>query len=128
MPMSTPQYRLEKVWKICEAPTETVTILEGVDLTVEAGDELAVVGASGSGKSTLLHLLGALDEPTRGVLTFEGHDLAAMNDLANAQFRNRRLGFVFRFHHMLPDFSTFENVALQALMSGMSLTPAFVKA
>lgn len=119
-----PQYCLEKVWKICEAQTDTVTILAGVDLTIMPGEQLAVVGASGSGKSTLLHLMGALDAPTRGEVHFENMDLARISGDEKARLRNQRLGFVFQFHHLLPEFSTVENVAMQALIAGMPRTKA----
>lgn len=80
---------------------------------------MAIVGASGSGKSTLLHLLGALDIPSSGSLLFEGQSLPDLNAEGKAHFRNRKLGFVFQFHHLLPEFSTVENVAMQALIAGM---------
>lgn len=123
-----PQYSLENVWKICETQTDTVTILSGVDLTIERGEQLAVVGASGSGKSTLLHLMGALDKPSRGRLLFEGADLATVSGKDMAHIRNRRMGFVFQFHHLLPEFNTVENVAMQALIGGMPRSEAFAKA
>ncbi len=124
----TKQYCLEKVWKVCKTPREDVTILSGVDLEVTAGSSVAIVGASGSGKSTLLHLLGALDTPTEGRVCFEGQDLTLMNDAEKAAFRNRRVGFVFQFHHLLPEFSTLENVAMQSLLAGLSKAEAFAKA
>lgn len=123
-----PQYCLEQVWKSCEGPTETVTILRGVDLTVRAGEQIAVTGASGSGKSTLLHLMGALDSPSSGKVLFEGQDLAAMNANEKARWRNRRIGFVFQFHHLLPEFTTQENVAMQALIAGMPRAEAMARA
>jgi len=94
-------------------------ILKGLNLTVQAGESVAIVGASGSGKSTLLHLLGALDVPTKGRIVFDGVDLAALLPDAKAQVRNSKLGFVFQFHHLLPEFTTEENVAMQALIAGM---------
>lgn len=113
------QYQLENVGKTCAGPVETITILKNVNLSVRAGESLAVIGASGSGKSTLLHLLGALDTPSSGKLLFENRDLTAMTPSAKACFRNRKLGFVFQFHHLLPEFSTRENVAMQALIAGV---------
>lgn len=125
---SARQYLLEDVWKSCQGPTETVTILRGISLQVDAGDQLAVVGASGSGKSTLLHLMGALDSPTKGRVLFEGTDLAALDSDSKARLRNRRLGFVFQFHHLLPEFNTLENVAMQALIAGTPREEALAKA
>jgi lipoprotein-releasing system ATP-binding protein len=98
---------------------EDVVILRGVNLTVQAGESVAVVGASGSGKSTLLHLLGALDTPTGGRIRFDGMDLAALLPDAKARLRNSKFGFVFQFHHLLPEFTTEENVAMQAIIAGM---------
>ena len=114
-----PQYELVKVTKTCDGPAERITILKGVNLTIHSGESIAIVGASGSGKSTLLHLLGALDTPTDGSLLFEGESLPDFSEEKKARFRNRRLGFVFQFHHLLPEFSTEENVAMQAMIAGM---------
>ena len=112
-------YELTGVEKSCEGPVERVTILNNVNLTIRSGESLAIVGASGSGKSTLLHLLGALDAPTAGSVLFEGQSLPDMTSEEKAHFRNRKLGFVFQFHHLLPEFSTEENVAMQAIIAGL---------
>ena len=117
-------YELSGVGKSCEGPAERITILKNIDLTVRAGESLAIVGASGSGKSTLLHLLGALDTPTAGKVLFEGKSLPDMTPEEKAHFRNRKLGFVFQFHHLLPEFSAEENVAMQALIAGMNRSKA----
>lgn len=100
---------------------EPLTVLQGLDLTVEQGEIVAVVGESGTGKSTLLHLLGALDRPTSGTIQFNGEELFAKSDDELAAFRNRSIGFVFQFHHLLPEFTALENVAMPALIQQRSL-------
>src|SRR2546428_8314520 len=93
-----------------------VQVLAGLDLEVEAGERLAIVGESGVGKSTLLHLLGALDQPTGGRLLFDGEEIFTRSEGGLADFRNREVGFVFQFHHLLPDFTALENVMLPSLI------------
>lgn len=97
---------------------ENLEIFKDINLLVHEGESLAIVGASGSGKSTLLHLMGALDSPTEGKVLFDGRDMACMTPDEKARFRNKTLGFVFQFHHLLPEFTAEENVAMPALVAG----------
>ncbi|MDH4101330.1 MAG: ABC transporter ATP-binding protein [Nitrospirota bacterium] len=96
----------------------TLDILKGVDLSLKKGEVLSIVGASGVGKSTLLHLLGALDRPTEGKVYYGDDDVFQMDDNRLASFRNRRIGFVFQFHHLLPEFDVLENTLMPSLIRG----------
>lgn len=98
----------------------STSVLRGVDLDVKAGESLAIVGPSGAGKSTLLHIMGALDHPSGGELLFEGENLFAKSEKSLCEYRNKTIGFVFQFHHLLPDFSALENVMLPLLIRGLS--------
>jgi len=93
-----------------------VHVLNGVSLEIARGEMVAIVGASGVGKTTLLHILGTLDRPTSGSVRFDGEDVFAKDELALADFRNRKIGFVFQFHHLLPEFTALENVMMPALI------------
>ena len=95
---------------------QQVDILKGINLTVHRQEMISIIGASGAGKSTLLHIMGTLDRPTQGTITYEGQQLLGMTESALADFRNRRLGFVFQFHHLLPEFTALENTFLPALI------------
>jgi lipoprotein-releasing system ATP-binding protein len=99
---------------------QTLNILTGLDFDVAAGETLAVVGESGAGKTTLLNLLGALDKPTAGEIEIEGTNLFALGGAARVRFRNRRIGYVFQFHHLLPEFTALENVMMPLLIAGKS--------
>ena len=94
----------------------TLPVLKGIDLTIARGELIAVVGASGAGKSTMLHILGLLDRPTSGTVYFEGQDLFQLSEASQAEFRNKRIGFVFQFHHLLPEFTALENACMPALI------------
>ena len=120
--MDTPLLQVDELVKQYDTGgEEPLTVLDHLNMTVEQGEIVAVVGESGTGKSTLLHLLGALDRPTSGTVSFRGEDLFAKSDEALAAFRNRSVGFVFQFHHLLPEFTALENVAMPALIQHQSL-------
>jgi len=101
-----------------------IDVLKGLDLEIQKGESLAVVGVSGSGKSTLIHILGTLDHPTSGVLLFEEKNVFEWPEKKLAAFRNERIGFVFQFHNLLPEFSSLENTMMPALIHGLSKSEA----
>ncbi|WP_291440671.1 ABC transporter ATP-binding protein [Desulfovibrio sp.] len=121
-------YKFSDVNKIFSAPGENLEILKDINLVVNEGEALAIVGASGSGKSTLLHLMGALDTPSTGAVYFDGQDMVHMTPDQKAAFRNKTLGFVFQFHHLLPEFSAVENVAMPAIIGGERQSAVMPKA
>src|SRR6202453_1042007 len=98
----------------------TLDVLKGIDLQIDEGEVLAIVGASGAGKSTLLHCMGTLDIPTAGSIRVAGEELTTMSSSRLADLRNRTVGFVFQFHHLLPEFNALENVMMPGLIQGRS--------
>jgi len=110
---------------LCKAYTlqeESIEVLKGIDLTVARGEIVSIVGPSGVGKSTLLHILGALDQPTSGTVTIDGQSLSGLGELEMAELRNRKVGFVFQFHYLLPEFTALENVMMPAFIGGRGQT------
>jgi len=105
-----------------------IEVLKGIDCSIARGESLAILGASGTGKTTLLQILGALDHPTSGRVLFDGADIFEWDEPRRAEFRNKRIGFVFQFHHLLPEFTALENAAMPALIQGMSKDDAYRRA
>ncbi|HAT1821059.1 TPA: lipoprotein-releasing ABC transporter ATP-binding protein LolD [Legionella pneumophila] len=118
----------QKLYKSYHDGTSTVEVLKGVDLAITKGDRIAIIGPSGSGKSTLLHLLGGLDKPTSGLITLGDINWQKINEKQRCQLRNQRLGFVYQFHHLLPEFTALENVMMPLLLAGMAVKNAEEKA
>jgi lipoprotein-releasing system ATP-binding protein len=116
--------RAEGLRKSFRSGSQEITPLEGIDLSIERGELIAVVGPSGAGKSTLLHLLAALDTPTNGTVYFAGNSLRSFSETELAEYRNRTVGFVWQRHHLLPDFTAAENVAMPLLVRGTALGEA----
>lgn len=114
--------------KVYGSGGSTTSVLDGIDLSLHQGEMVAIVGPSGSGKSTLLHLLAGLDTPTSGTVYFNARAVAALRSDSLAEFRNRRIGFVWQRHHLLPDFTAAENVAMPLLMRDAGYGEALVKA
>jgi lipoprotein-releasing system ATP-binding protein len=106
----------------------TVEVLKGISLEVKAGEVLAIAGASGAGKSTLLHIMGSLEKPDNGKVFFKGTDIFSFNKQELARFRNQHIGFVFQFHHLLPEFTALENVCIPAYIAGKTKKEAQARA
>lgn len=128
MPQADALLCAEKLTKIYQGRVEQITVFRDLDLTVARGEMVAIVGASGSGKSTLLHLLGALDRPTSGSVMIDKFDITKFTELDLARLRNDKLGFVFQFHHLLPEFTALENVMMPLLVGGLAKSVAQARA
>jgi lipoprotein-releasing system ATP-binding protein len=117
-PMTGENYmiRITDLHKSFTMGSQELTVLKGIDLEIPRGQMVAIVGASGAGKSTMLHIMGMLDRPTKGTVYFDNQDLFQMSEAQQAEFRNRRIGFVFQFHHLLPEFTALENACMPALI------------
>ncbi len=120
--------RAQEVFKSFGNKTKRVEVLKGIDLVFEQGERAAIVGASGVGKTTLLHVLGTLDRPTSGKVFYQGKDIFQMGEKELAHFRNREIGFVFQFHHLLPEFNAIENTMMPCLIQGSTKKEASLRA
>jgi lipoprotein-releasing system ATP-binding protein len=117
-----------KTFETGDEKSPRLVVLRGCRLDIRRGEIVAIIGASGAGKSTLLHIIGTLDRPTSGRVLYDGTDVFALGDDERARFRNRHIGFVFQFHHLLPEFSAVENVAMPALIGGAKFADVREKA
>ena len=127
--MAEPLLRATNIHKIYPTGTEkTLAVLRGISFDVPRGIVVAIVGASGAGKSTLLHIIGGLDRATQGNVYVEDDDISRFDDKKLSQFRNQNIGFVFQFHHLLPEFTALENIMMPALIGGMNAADAREKA
>ena len=116
--MSEPLVTVQNVTKTFEHEGRSLEVLKGIDLEIGGGEMVTIVGPSGAGKSTLLHLIGTLDLPTEGRILYQGQDVTRLGSSDLAEFRNRSIGFVFQFHHLLPEFTALENVMMPGLIQG----------
>ncbi|HEY7545481.1 MAG TPA: ABC transporter ATP-binding protein [Blastocatellia bacterium] len=125
---SLPLITAERVTKIYESSQNRVVVFEELSLRVDEGEMVAIVGESGAGKSTLLHILGGLDRPNRGAVKMAEFDIFKLGDVDLARFRNREIGFIFQFHHLLPEFTALENVMMPLLIARRSMSEARARA
>jgi len=126
--MNNPIIEVKNLSKHFEQNTLPLKVLENLSLKVSEGEKLGLVGASGSGKSTLLHIICGLEKPDSGQVIIKGHDITNLNVNERSLLRNREIGFVYQFHHLLPDLNTIENIALPAMLSGVNQEEAFAHA
>jgi len=124
MPFSNTILRCQHLGMIYSEGPNDVEVLKDVDLQIDKGERIAIVGASGSGKSTLLHLLGGLDLPSSGSVWIDGQEMSGVSDKKRGEIRNKYLGFVYQFHHLLPEFTAVENVAMPLLIRGVDTNEA----
>lgn len=120
--------KVEKVFRRFKIDSREITVLDGISLSVNKGELVGIVGSSGAGKSTFLHIVGALDKPSEGSVLYEGVDIISMSEPKLAEFRAKRIGFIFQAHHLLPEFTAEENVALAAMIAGAKKSEALEKA
>lgn len=120
--------RVENLHKSYYDGSTELPVLSGIDMVIKMGEIVSIVGASGVGKSTLLNILGALDQPTEGRVFYLGQEIFTLNDKKLAEFRSREIGFVFQFHHLLPEFTALENVAMPALIARVPRNEAYARA
>ena len=126
--MSDTFIEVQQLFKTFGNGAKRVDVLKGIDLVIRPRETLAIVGASGVGKTTLLHILGTLDRPTSGRVLYDGKDVFTLDERALTLFRNRQVGFVFQFHHLLPEFNALENTMMPCLIQGMSKKEAASRA
>lgn len=118
--MSNPILHADAVSRVYKEAGQELRVLDDLNFSLMPGEKAAIIGSSGSGKSTLLNILGGLDQPSSGTVTIDGADIGSQSDKARARIRNEKLGFVYQFHHLLPEFSALENAAMPLLLGGLS--------
>lgn len=126
--IATPVLRCEKLGKQFQDAESIITVFDALDLRIAPQEMVAITGASGAGKSTLLHLLGGLDKPTHGTVEIMGNDLSQLSERKRCALRNRTLGFIYQFHHLLPEFNAVENVCFPLWIAGLSKIEAYARA
>jgi lipoprotein-releasing system ATP-binding protein len=125
---SAPVLSCQGLGKTFDSGPQSVEVLRGIDFELAAGEQVAIVGASGSGKSTLMHLLGGLDQPSAGEVMLRGRSFSTLTEKSRGLARNKMVGFIYQFHHLLPEFSAMENVALPLMISGVRAAEATARA